>query len=151
MSDQQPLSLEQRIDRLERGIRRWKRTAGAVALVAITLAAVGAAEHQNGGNQVADVVRARRFEVIGAKGEIQAYLGTINGNSDFGMLRLFDDQGKERFTARTGEKETFVYVVNDKQQVGIVAHNDDKQGAGITISTTEPNAQPYGKVIWQAP
>jgi hypothetical protein len=150
MSDQPSLSLEQRIDRLERGVRRWKWTAGAVALVAITLAGVGAAERQNG-NPVADVVRARRFEVVGAKGEIQAYLGTINGNSDFGMLRLFDDQGKERFTARTGEKETFVYVVNDKQQVGITAHNDDKQGAGITISTTEPNGPPYGKVIWQAP
>lgn len=147
----QAVSIEQRVALLERGLRRWKLTAAGVTLVTLAAIGIGATERQST-NPVVDVVRAKRFEVIGAKGEIQGFLGTVNGNSDFGMLRLFDNEGKDRFTARTGEAETFVYVVNDKQQVGLAAYKDaDKQGAGISISTTEPNGPAYGKVTWKAP
>lgn len=144
------MSLEDRVALLERGLRRWKLFAGGVTIMALAAIGIGATVTPPNG-PVAEVIRAKRFEVIGAGGNIQAALGTVNNSSDYGMLRLFDDQGKERFTARTGENETFVYVLNDKQEVGLTAYKDPEKGAGISISTTEPNGTPYGKVVWKAP
>lgn len=142
-------TLESRVLRLERGLNRWKLAAGGLAVLVIAAIAIGATSRD--AQNLPDVIRARRFEVVGATGGTKAYLGTLNGNSDFGILRLFDKEGKECFTARTGENETFVYLVNGKQQIGLTTPRDENQPAGISISTTEPNAQPYAKVIWKAP
>jgi hypothetical protein len=142
-------SLETRVARLERQLNRWKLTAGGLAVLVIAAIAFGATSRDS--QKVPEVIRAKRFEVVGATGGTKAYLGTLNGNSDFGILRLFDNEGKECFTARTGENETFVYLVNGKQQIGLTTLRDENQPAGISISTTEPNGQPYAKVVWKAP
>src|SRR5437588_8682330 len=110
----QSKSLEQRITDLERNLRNWKLVAGGVALLALAAIGTGMAMQQPA---IPDVIRAHRFEAIGPKGQVQAVMGTVNSNSNLGILQLFNDEAKESFTARTGESETFVYIVNDKQQV----------------------------------
>jgi hypothetical protein len=89
------MTIEKRVERLEATNRhlRWMLTAlGAAAVTGLIL---GAGESgRRSADEVADVIRARAFEVIGSDGQRLVNIGpSRNGNA--GHIDVFNDRGRD--------------------------------------------------------
>jgi hypothetical protein len=84
------LALETRIATLETRLNHYRRSVLALGLMILGVVAIGAAR-QAGALPVADILRAKRIELVGEKGERRAYIGEDVGG---GSITLFSAEGR---------------------------------------------------------
>ena len=87
------MTLEERVEKLERSARRWR--AAAVALGLLGLA--GAAQN------APDTIKARHFEVVDERGKPAATLGSADGLT---QLALYDRAGHARIRLSIDRSQT---------------------------------------------
>lgn len=104
MAEERFAAIGQRLETLEREVRRWRRLAVGVTLFAIALATMA---HAAPGR----VVEAHRFILKDSQGRVRVELG---GDSDHSIaLRFLDDTGSPRLTLGL-EDDTALLVLSEK-------------------------------------
>jgi len=68
------MTIEQRLDRLERQNRMLKGAGAAVLLGLLAVGVMGATQQE----EIPDVVKAREFEVIGKDGTVKVWLSSLS-------------------------------------------------------------------------
>jgi hypothetical protein len=135
-------AMRDRLTRLERTMRRWRRVgAGVLAMLGVTIL-VGAAVRPD--PKTADDVLARHFILVGRTPSPRASL-TLGKDGGPGLL-FFDQQGK----VRAG----LTLLADGRPSVGLL----DAEGQSRVVLTLEPNGAPVmrfldaqGQVVWSAP
>ncbi len=87
-------TVEQRLEALERGQRRWKFVACTLALSIVAAIGIGAADATPG------VMRTRKLEVVDSKGVVRCEIAT-NAEEGSVSLKLNDDGGHPRCVLET--------------------------------------------------
>ncbi len=145
--------IESRLERLETENRKLRYGVGALALVGVSVAMLGVSDPQLGPGGVADVVRARRFEVINDNGRVAAELDHL---MNFGRLAIRDDQGElgvwaatrsgqggAVFTLNRGEKLVELSSTIDGEGV-VTSYNSRTRGRLVDLI---PNTQGGGALV----
>lgn len=105
--------LDVRVEQLEKQMR-WYR--GALVLTVLALAAfvLTGATHS-----VPDIIRARKFEAVNAKGKVSAVMEAMKGHGD-GLFRAYNRNGIEVFYAgssRTGDGR--IEIMSNKGKMNV--------------------------------
>jgi hypothetical protein len=132
----------QRLTRLERTVRRWRRMGyGVLAVLGLTILAAASVRQ---GPTTADEVLARHFILVGRTPSPRASL-TLGKDGGPGLL-LFDQQGQ----VRAG----LTVLADGRPSLGLL----DAQGQSRIVLTLEPTGAPtvrvldaHGHVVWSAP
>jgi hypothetical protein len=135
-------SLARRLERVERGIRRW-RVIGSAALVTLAfLVLLGAT-----GQKVEDEVRAKSFVLVDQQGRQRAVLNVVPlPFFDIAGLKLYDQKGRARAAlavAGDGSSALNLYDQANFTQVNLSADPDGT-----------PHLNLFGRnrqLLWQAP
>jgi hypothetical protein len=135
-------AMRDRLTRLERTVRRWRRMgAGVLAGLGVTIL-VGAAVRPD--PMTADEVLARHFILVGRTPSPRASL-TLGKDGGPGLL-LFDQQGQ----VRAG----LTVLADGRPRLGLL----DAQGQSRVVLTLESDGTPtmrlldaQGQVLWSAP
>jgi len=154
------MTVEERIERLERNNRRLL-----AGLVAVILLGIGVAAIPNPGGDVVDEVRARKFTLVDVNGKERAMLDMTE---DGPVLRLYDEIAKvcaELNAAKTGPTLR-LYDENGKSRAGLtvtkdgipgLAMIDENDKSRVVLCVTKdgmPELAMFdenGKSIWKAP
>jgi hypothetical protein len=141
------LDVEMRLEKLERGMQRWRLVAIALAIGLIGFTFLGAAP-----GDVADVLRCRQLEVINAKGAVVARLENLPKplGGDGGWLTCFSTDGKPklRMGAQVGGDAQFNVMSGAEASDSCVTISASPEGGG-QITLNGPNQAPY--VLLAAP
>jgi hypothetical protein len=112
------MTIENRLEALEqmardgaRQARRWRVLATGLSMALLTMICVAADEPSH---PVAEVVRARTFEVVGDNGAVLARLGQVNGD---GGLALYGDDGKLEAVIGMTPDGAVVSLLNRKNEL----------------------------------
>ena len=135
-------AMRDRLTRLERTVRRWRRVgAGVLAVLGVTIL-VGASVRTD--PKTADEVLARHFILVGRTPTPRASL-TLGKDGGPGLL-FFDQQGK----VRAG----LTLLADGRPSLGLL----DTQGQSRVVLTLESDGTPImrlldaqGQVLWSAP
>ena len=171
--------LMQRLDRLERQVRRWKHIASAGIVILGLVVLLGAI-----GSQISDEVRAKRFVVVDGKGVEYAELGYIpsSGSVKPGAHLVFYTGEGGRVALRLGtvmgeESEPLFFISREKKAESVwltaggldvrdPSNNASIMAIGLTVSKDGHGSgfprgsyaashlgffDKDGKVIWKAP
>ena len=125
------MTIEERVEKLELQNRRLRRALTAVLLAGAALAAMGAAY-----GDVPEVVRARRFEVVGADGQGVAHLGqTMSG----GYVQILDPRGKTaaQLSSNSTGGAMYTYSISGRELVGLTS---TPSGSGV-VTTYDANGE----------
>jgi len=106
MADERYEVIVRRIEGLERELRRWRRGAAVLGLVAVAVLTVGAAVPRG------RVVEAQKFLLKDATGRVRAEIGPTESDKEI-ALRFRDAVGLPRVTVGLQE-ETSLLVLSDK-------------------------------------
>lgn len=135
-------TLQQRVDRLEREVRRW-RLFGPAALALLGLIVLLGAT----GQKVEDEVRAKSFVLVDQQGRQRAVLNVVPlPFFDIAGLRLYDQKGRARAAlavAGDGSSALNLYDQANFTQVNLSADPDGT-----------PHLNLFGtnrQLLWQAP
>jgi hypothetical protein len=142
MTESADEAMRDRLTRLERTMRRWRRVGAGVLMVLGLTLIVGAAVHTD--PKTADEVLARHFILVGRTPSPRASL-TLGQDGGPGLL-LFDQQGK----VRAG----LTVLADGRPSLGLL----DAQGQSRVVLTVESDGAPLmrlldaqGKAMWSAP
>ncbi len=113
------MTIEERLDHLEKANRRWRVFAVSLSLVL----AVGLFMAQGRSQMVPDVIRAKKIEVVGKNG---APVVSLSAWDRGGRIHTMTNTGKMLFEATAGE----VSVYNNKGQK-LVKLSATKEGEGL--------------------
>jgi hypothetical protein len=135
-------AMRDRLTRLERTVRRWRRVgAGVLTVLGVTIL-VGASVRTD--PKTADEVLARHFILVGRTSSPRASL-TLGKDGGPGLL-FFDQQGK----VRAG----LTLLADGRPSLGLL----DTQGQSRVVLTLESDGTPImrlldaqGQVMWSAP
>ncbi len=96
------VSIEERVEALERNIKWYRGLVVGLLLCAVAGLSMGAGE----GEKISDVLRTKRLEVVDAKGTVVFSVGSVAGKPNphggitgGGRLMLFDSKGKKIISA----------------------------------------------------
>ncbi len=157
-------ALTQRLDRLERENRQWRRSVGVVGLLVLAFVLFGQAR----ATPIAKVIEAARFSLVDASGRMRASLYTKNergspvlifsdeagtrrivlGLTEDGSLGLdiFDQQGRGGIILGVGPNGNSNFFATDRFGKTRVVLGVTTEGTpGLELSNKD------GKVIWKAP
>ncbi len=120
------MTIDERLASLERD-RRLNR-AIIYALAATLLAFMGLGMMQPG--QTPEVVRAKRFDVVGEDGKTLVRLGSRSGEGgQSGRLRIYGANGKESVIVGSNDLGGAVLVMNDDEREVVSMRSDQKGGS----------------------
>ena len=119
------MNIEQRLAKLERTSRYWRFTAVALGLTLVAITAMGLADDAE---QVPDVIRARRFEVVNEQGTPQVILSQHEQLG--GAIGTYNPQGER----------VVLISLNATGVGGVINTFDGKGGELVSIGTTEDGA-----------
>jgi len=137
MSEPTMQTVMERLDRLERELRWWKRLGGASAVGLALIIVLGAT-----GAGVPDEIRARRFVVVASDGRSLGRLGTSPDGSP--ELVLYDSKGIERAILVLSQgAEPMLHLRNEDNTLGatirvdhITLETKSAHGLGTSASMT---------------
>jgi len=137
MSEPTMQTVMERLDRLERELRWWKRLGGASAVGLALIIVLGAT-----GAGVPDEIRARRFVVVASDGRSLGRLGTSPDGSP--ELALYDPKGIERAILVLSQgAEPMLHLRNEDNTLGatirvdhITLETKSAHGLGTSASMT---------------
>lgn len=124
-------TLTRRLDRLEREVRFWK-VLGSISLTALTFITLAAANPVS----VPDEVRAKRFLVVDAKGEIRGGLALMGDGAITLTLAASNGLSGATLTADPGGGATLVFTDNNGKR-RTVLHGGPEGGALYLIDKNE--------------
>jgi len=134
------MNLEQRVDRLEKSLRRWRVMFGVATLAAIVASVIAAAPAPR-------TVEAERFVVKDRAGKVRAEFG-VNPKADGGgcTIEIFDATGASIIAVGVDEGGALVGVgdIAAGNSVMLWSSKDKDKGAGASI-------QRGGQRVWVAP
>jgi len=124
------MTIEQRLEVLERDVRdgarqvrRWRTWALGSAAALVAVCAMGAGESSR---HIADVIRARSFEVVDDTGAVLARLGPSKGD---GSIMLFDHHGRPQFVVNMTSRGEAVLMADQAGRLNrIVMDRDPTNG-----------------------
>ena len=122
------MTVEERVTRLERENSRLRRGRIIVLVIASGLAVMGQAAPRS----VPDVIRAKKFEVIGDNGRLIARLGR-GVFQDYGALSIFDSNEELKASIFASTVGGVIFTANRKGRT-VVSIGPDEAGNG-SIST----------------
>ncbi len=134
------MSLEQRVERLERENRRLKLAGGAVVAVLLIVALVGAVMPQG----IPEVIDARMFRVVDESGTVRATLGAS-------AIRYFDENSHQHVRMSDEGITYFDEDHNMRATLGRTEIVTPSTGATTTYPAAVVLYDAEGNVIWQAP
>jgi hypothetical protein len=88
----------------------------------------------------AEVVQAKRLEIVDDEGQVRAVLGTRE--KGIGGLTVFDASGRKRASLEAGEiseesSGLSVYDTNGKPRAVVTMHNDSDKGSALILLDAE--------------
>ena len=127
------MTLEQRMDRLERE-RRWLKAGGGLAMAALlAVACIGAAQTE----QIPEVVKARSFHVIGKNGAVlvEANGYQWSGGPEVGFVSIFTADGQNVVEITATKMGLGVLTTSNAQGEKLVHLSADKgtQNGSVNI------------------
>jgi len=137
-------NIEQRLQNIERGLRKWKRISIGLALGLLGLIALAAAP-----GDVPDVLRCRSLEVVNAKGTVVARLEDLPKplGGDGGWFTCYANDGKLKLRMGAevgGDAELSVLSGPDSTDSYVTVNASPEGGGQITLNG--PNQAPYVKL-----
>jgi len=163
MSDSSLSTLAQRLDRLERDVRWWKRVAGLGGVLAIAAALLG----QTPAGGPVKSVEAERFNVRDAAGNVRALLGTTSDGAT--SLLLYNATGvNQAGLGVMADGSTSVFLANPagRTVTELTLYRDgtptlvfrDRNGKTRTLMGAAADGYPFayfldaaGNNTWKAP
>lgn len=137
------MTLEERVEKLERANRRMKRILIGLAGVAVTVLIMGQSRPGESAKpaKVQDVIRARSIEVVGAGGKTIIRL-KADGQGN-GTLTVGDKQGRDLVVLHRGEQEGWgtltLYYDKPRQPGAVLSAHDiqlfNEEGNRLLIAT----------------
>jgi len=121
------LTLEERVESLERSNRRLK------LWVLVVLAVVGGLVCIAATQPVANVVRAQRFELVDAKGKVRIQLGIGGKDGQAPGAGLFDEKGQLRAALAVGADGSPFLSLYDEKGNGRAGLSAVPEGTGLTL------------------
>jgi hypothetical protein len=138
------MTIEQRLERLERE-NRWLKAGGtAVVLVLLAVGVMGAAW----GKKIPDVVKARAFHVVGNDGTVLARLEYATGKTDggSGYVTTYNAKGQALvMLAATTVGEGAVTTLNGKGQ-SLVTITASTNGVGMVTAYDPSGRRDFGRL-----
>ncbi len=154
------MTTQQRLDRLERQNGRLKRGMIGMAVAVLSLLVMG----QTLPPKVHDVVRAKKFWVIGNDGRTMVRIGSdrrsgwvfVDGKKKAVVGISADDRGNGRISLQSLKGKEVAYIGANKEGDGLVGINDsagrrliwvgaDQNGEGIVVQFNRAGKQ---KAVW---
>jgi hypothetical protein len=144
------LSLEERLEKLERSVRRWKRCALAMGAAALVGAGAGAMSKA----PIPESIQAQRVDVVNGNGTVVASIGQTN---EGGILRIFGADGKARLAAdSTADGSSLILASGNKTMVyarggsqGGLVQVMDPQGRPLLIRDRSPSWSEDAERRWR--
>jgi hypothetical protein len=147
-------ALAERVDELERRLRRWHRGGVAVALAGAAMLIAGGAQEGGGAKkpdgggdaaraEVSKVVKAERFVLLDEAGKVRAELGRAPKNKAMG-LAIFDSHGANRAWLGTEQDAEVpcLYLLGPDGVVARVVLNVKPDGTPDVRFGTDPPQPP---------
>ena len=122
------MSIEQRLEYVERGVRRWKMIAAGLAVTLLAICGIAA----NGSPTfIPAVLHARCLEIVNDNGVTVARIGQVNGN---GGLALYGQDGELEFVVGMTADGEAVSLLDGKHQLVGLRSSSDNRGTTVTGS-----------------
>lgn len=128
-------TLEERLERLERANRRWRYAAGLFAIVVL----VGLTGAANKSNDIAEVLRARRIEVVAPDGEASIEL---RADARQATLSLLGPNGERGIGLMVEDKQAALMLMKHKEAPLLSARVDDDGAMLFMQDGREPTQKP---------